>query len=182
MKDIFDVIKEVFLWLVNRSKNKLAYISQQLKDNKEISHQMRESLQKEVEALLLKITKGISVPYHMISKLMAISEDNIGGVEWRTIKHSLNYIKVDENGNLKVVITRADVVGAWVFAAAAILFFSMFILFAIGGRLSTNPKVMISYFILSLVCMIPTMIFLTPMRNINAARKIDGFLKNRRVQ
>jgi hypothetical protein len=44
MKDIFDLIKEVFLWLLNRTKNRLEYISQQLKDNKEISAQMRELL------------------------------------------------------------------------------------------------------------------------------------------
>jgi hypothetical protein len=126
----------------------------------------------------LKITKGISVPYHMISKLMTISEDNIGGVEWRIIKHSLNYIKLDRNGELKVVITRADVVGAWVFVVASILFFSMCILFSISGRLSTNPKVMIANLLLSLICVIGAMILITPMRNISAARKIDRFLKN----
>lgn len=173
-------------WLVNRRNEKLSFVKEELKETDGLDPEMRTHLKCKRDRLLLQITEGITVDAYMGGKLIAISEDQPGGIKWSTLALAQSHLITDDQGQLSVCVKRFD----WIFgrlmlipaALCAISYCYLGVIVALGASmLVTNVAVsgvdVVRNIVLAILSLTGYILFRYPNEQIRAAHRVGQHLR-----
>ena len=169
-------LTDVPRWFLQRNRDKLQFINEQIIQAEDLSPLMREHIRSERERIIIKITKGIDVSNLKAQKLIEISEDKPNGLRWPLIKAALPHLDLDKEGNLVVQISK----WAWLFAGIlslpAIVCAGVYMLFGWLVIQSNNFLQTVLGIAIAVAFLIAAGWFLEPVRQIIAARRVHKHL------